>query len=142
MRPEEEEDDCVEEERVEGAPERVGHGLEDDPADDHVVGVEDGAVRHDKAREAARVAAEHHAGVLLESSRGISSASLHPRHVLLSVRQVPCCLFVAHHINHIADFEVDKSGGANAGSLLPCGRGLGFSLTAPRAASHDLASAI
>ena len=60
VRPEEEEDDCVEEERVEGAPERVGHGLEDDPPDDHVVGVEDGAVRHDKAREAAGVAAKHH----------------------------------------------------------------------------------
>ena len=62
VRPEEEEDDRVEEHRVEGAPERVGHGLQDDPADDHVVGVEDGAVRHDKAREAARVAAKYHDG--------------------------------------------------------------------------------
>ena len=62
VRPDEEEDDCVEEERVEGAPERVGHGLDDDPPDDHVVGVEDGAVRHDKAREAARVAAKDHDG--------------------------------------------------------------------------------
>ena len=69
VRPKEEEDDCVEEERVEGAPERVGHGLDDDPPDDHVVGVEDGAVRHDKAREAARVAAKHHDGRVISEGQ-------------------------------------------------------------------------
>ena len=61
VRHEEEEDDGVEEDDVDGPPQAVCHARgEHQPAHHHVVGVQHAAVRHQDTRHAARVAAENH----------------------------------------------------------------------------------
>lgn len=67
VRHEQEEHNQVEQDHVEGTPERSGHGLENDPSDHDVVGVEHGAVGHKEAGDAARVSSEDHGFVGEES---------------------------------------------------------------------------